>query len=229
MNIVSVPFCGSSYKSRSPNINTQRSINFYAVIVKSLNEEPKVVMYPSPGKSLFTDLSGSSVRGLYEYNGVLYAVCDNTLYSVTTAGVKTNLGTLLTSTGSVSIVCNTIQIAISDGSYGYTYNLSTTTFARITDSNFPTAGVTNFAEHDGYVYANTNNSRRTLQANLLDATTWQALAYNDQLTFPDNLIAIFSDQREVFIFGRKGTEVRFDSGATPFALDKVQNVTIQTG
>lgn len=233
MNIVPIPFCGGSYSALSLNINAQRSVNFYPVIIKSLHksvyEPPTIVMYPSPGKSLFTDLVGSSVRGAYEYNGTLYTVCDTHFYSVDTAGAKTSLGTLFTNAGSVSIQCNTAQIAISDGHYGYTYNLTSGAFANITDSNFPGAGVTNFAEHDGYMYGNINNSRRTIQSTILDASTWPALAYNDQLTFPDNLTGIFSDQREVFIHGRKGTEVRYDAGSTPFALEKVQNVTIQTG
>lgn len=225
-----IPFCGGSFATRSPNMSAQRCVNFKPVIIDAKDGTPeRLTLEPTNGKRQFVDLNGASIRGLYELNGVLYAVTDATLYSITSNGVSTSLGTLLTSTGLVDIEDNTVQITVCDGAYGYAYNLTTGVFAQITDVDFPAVGVANFTYHDGYIIGVQNNSRKCVQSDLLDATSWNSLAFVNELTFPDNLVACKSDQLQLFLFGRKGSEVRFNAGGTPFAFDKVQNGAIQYG
>lgn len=228
--LVPIPFCGGSFNARTPNANAQRSVNFRPVLMDAKDgTPPRLILYPTEGRSLFVDLNGSMLRGMYEYNGTLYAVCDSTFYSIDSNGNTTSLGTLNTSYGLVDIECNTVQIGINDGTYAYSYNLSTGAFAQITDADFPSNGVTNFTYHDGYIIGVQNNSRKCIQSDLLDVTSWNALSFASELTFPDNLTACKSDQLQLFLFGRKGSEVRFNSGSTPFAFDKVQNGAIQYG
>jgi hypothetical protein len=228
--LIPIPFCGGSFSARTPNAQAQRSVNFRPVLLDAKDgTPPKIVLYPTEGRSLLVDLVGACIRGMYEYNGTLYAVKDNTFYSINSNGVTTTLGTLLTTTGLVDIECNTVQLGINDGTYAYSYNLSSGAFAKIADVDFSALGVTNFTYHDGYIIGVQNNSRRCVQSDLLDLTSWNALAFTDELTFQDNLVACKSDQLQLFLFGRKGSEVRFNSGGTPFAFDKVQNGAIQYG
>lgn len=223
-----IPFCGQTYQERTVNLNAQRCVNLYPYFDSSSGQAAKIVLYPTPGYSLFLDCTGSQVRGLYELNSTLYAVVDASFYSITSAGVKTLLGTLSTTTGPVSIVDNTVQIAICDGTYGYTYTLSGGAFAKIVSAGFP-ASPTLFTYQDSYVLTSAGNANQVNQSNALDASTWSTSAIVQPLTFTDNIVAPFSDGRELFILGRKGTEVRYDSGATPFAFDKRTDVIIQMG
>ncbi len=227
MKTVSIPFCGPSGQGRSLNVTAERTVNFYPHIDKSDPDKPHYVLYPTPGYSLFTNLTGSIGRpnGLYAHDGVLYAGVDNKFYSVSSAGTPTLLGTLSTSKGVMSFVDNTVQIGLSDGSYGYSYTLSGGAFAQIA-SNFP-ASPTNLTYQDGYVL--TASGKNVWQANLLDLTTWGSTAFVEPLTFTDNLVAAFSDGRELFLMGSKGTEIRYDSGDTPFAFAKRTDVLLQKG
>lgn len=229
MKLVPVDFCTADYRDKSPNVSSRHAINLIPIIDLQDPRTARIVMQPTPGRLLFKDLSGNSVRGLYTLNNVLYAVCDSTFYSVDSSGNLTTLGTLLTSSGQIDILDNTVQIVINDRTYIYTYNLSSGVFARVTDANYPSAGFSSITYHDGYVLGAQNNSRRIYQTSLFDASTFPNQAFTDVSTYTDNLTAVFSDQRELYALGAKGTEVRFDAGDTPFAFERVNNVAIQTG
>lgn len=252
--MTAIPFCGQSYSDKTLNANAQEAINWYpmrtqspqASNVKTTQAIPeKIVMYPTPGYKFaqscasYATSTQTPIRGFYVINNILYTICGNTLLSFTPtgsgndllSGIFTPLGTLNTVTGLCSIVCNTVQLAISDGQYGYTYNLSTNTFATIGSSGaFPAAGgVTNFTFFDGYVVAAKNTSKTVIQSNLLDATTWQTQSFDTITSFPDNIIAVFSDELQLYVFGPKITEVQSDAGTIPYAFQKVAGVLIQAG
>jgi hypothetical protein len=247
--VVSIPFCGQTYSDRSLNANAQRCVGFYPMRSPAPGDPNRVVLYPTPGYIEVLDLalqadpysvlSDLPVRGLFEINGTLYAVVGDVLLRVTGAftvvGISgsfavTYLGSLSTPSGRVSIVCNTAELVIGDGQYGYTYDLTTGAFAGVPLSGgFTAAGVTNFTFQDGYALGAVNGSRRVVQSDLLAGGVYGAQAFADVTSFPDDLTAVFSDQLQLYVFGPKVTEVRFNAGVTPFAFEKVQGVLIQAG
>jgi hypothetical protein len=225
-----IPFCGQTYQDKSLSISAQKCQNWYADFDLSNPEsKPRFILRPTPGSLLFKDLSGQNIRvgGLYEYDSILYAVCDNKLYSVDTSGTSALLGTLNTSSGVVNIVDNTLQLVISDGLYGYYYTFATGVFAQITDPDFP--GASTLTYQDGYVLAVQPNSSNVYQSDLLNASSWSATAMVTPITFTNKLVAGYSDGRELYLIGKKGTEVRYDSGDIPFAFAKRTDVIIQMG
>lgn len=242
-----IPFCGETYQDKTLNANAQDAINLYPMRTKAAQYSDKkvsqslpenIVMYPTPGYKFLRNAGIGQIRGFYVINATLYFICGNTLYGFTPAGSPNdltqgsfvNLGTLNTLTGLCSIVCNTVQLAISDGQFGYTYTFNTNTFATIgTSGGFPVTGVTNLTYFDGYVIASVNNSKTVIQSNILDATTWQALAFYTLDTFPDNIVAVWSDELQLYVMGPKITEVQADAGTIPYAFQKVPNVLIQAG
>lgn len=246
MPSVEINFCGQTYVDKTLNANAQDSINLYpmrteiASSTKAQAKNPeKIIMYPTPGYKWQRSCGTGQIRGLYVINATLYIICGNQFLSYTPQGgpsdlingSTTVLGTLNTSTGICSITCNTVQIAISDGQYGYTYTISSNTFAQIGSSgSFPASGgCTNFTYFDSYVIAAENNSKTVIQSNVLDATTWGAQAFDTVVTFPDNIVGVFSDELQLYIFGPKITEVQADAGTIPYAFQKVPNVLIQAG
>lgn len=245
MNLVPIPFCGQTYSEQSLNASAQRAVNLYPFRVpvtqytdKAAGQQlpGKIVMYPTPGFNPFVQLYDSvptaEIRGMIVINNTLYSVVGNKFrsFSHTTFDVALTLGTLNTSTGRCSIVTNTADITISDGQYGYVYNLTTGAFTQIaTTGGFPVNGVTNLTFQDGYYLAVINNSRTVIQSALLDGTTWPALAFDTTVSFPDNAVAVFSDQIILYVFGPTITEPQSDVGSIPYAFQKVASVLIQAG
>jgi hypothetical protein len=256
MPLQPIPFCGGTYQDKTLIANAQESINLYAMktpqpqttAIKTemmQGRADNIIMYPTPGYqfaqscvSLATSAQ-TPIRALYTINTTLYGIVGNTLFSFMpsgsgfdlTNGTFSALGTLNTSQGLCSIECNTVQLAISDGSNGYTYTISSNTFAGISSSGaFPASGgVTNFTYYDGYIIGAVNNSRQVIQSNELDATTWQALAFDKIVSFPDNLVTVFSDELTLYCFGPKITEPQVDVGSIPYAFQKISGVLIQGG
>lgn len=252
--MTTIPFCGQTYQDKTLNANAQDSINLYPMRTKIAQYSDKkisqslpenIIMYPSPGykwAQTVASYAGSvakPIRALFTINSTLYIIVGNALiqfvplggFADLINGTFTSLGTLNTSTGNCSVICNTIQLAISDGQFGYTYNLTTGVFAVIASSGgFPASGgVTNFTYFDGYTIAAINNSKTVIQSNVLDASTFGPLAFDTITSFADNIVAVFSDELQLYIFGPKITEVQGDAGTIPYAFQKVSGVLIQAG
>ena len=86
-----VQFATSSYEHPSAPISAQRVVNLYAE-KEPPDAKTQVAVLGAPGLIEFANLSGSRVRGFSVMGGVLYAVGDTTLYSVSSAGVVAALG-----------------------------------------------------------------------------------------------------------------------------------------
>lgn len=234
---VPIPFCGQAYADRTLDANAQECVNLYPMRSPTPEAPERVVMYPTPGYIPYRSywyLDGNDfargVRGLFTINSDLYMVYGPYLLKVESPFAAPDpVGTLNTTEGLVDIQCNTVELVISDDQFGYTYNLGTGTFSVISGGSFPAEGVTNFVYIDGYVLAAVNGSKRVIQSDLLAAGTFPALAFADVTSFPDDLVALYSDQNSVYLFGPKLTEVRFNAGTIPFAFEKVPGVLIQAG
>lgn len=254
MPLRAIPFCGQSYTDKTLIANAQEAINLYPMHVPSAQASAtkfssaappqEIVMYPTPGFKFAQSLASvvgqtnPPVRQLFVINNILYIVCGNKLLSFTplgsgndlTDGTFATLGTLNTSSGQVSLICNTVQLILSDSTNGYTYNIASTVFATIAVAgSFPAAGITNLAYYDGYAFAAINSSQEIIQSNVLDGTTWGAQAFDKITTFVDNIVAVFSDELSLYIFGPKITEVQVDIGSIPYAAQKIAGVLIQSG
>jgi len=100
-----VPFVGPAYKSRSTPWSAQECINLY-LEAGGPGAKTQAALLGTPGMTEFATLAetGGEVRGLWPASdGNLYAVCGDQFSQVTTAGLVTNLGTLDTTTGPVSM------------------------------------------------------------------------------------------------------------------------------
>lgn len=239
-------FCGQTYLDRSINANAQDCINLYPFHSPTPQDPNRIILYPTPGYALIQNIPlafatffsqgmsqftmiGSESRAVLTINNIVYMVVGNRFLSFA-GGILTPLGTLNTYSGKVSIVTNTVDITMSDSGNGYVYNLTTTAFTTIvTSGGWPTQGVTNLTYQDGYYLAMPNGTRTVIQSAILDGTTWPALAFDTTISFPDNGVAVFSDQNQLYVMGPHITEVQFDAGTIPYAFQKVSGVLIQAG
>ena len=126
-----IPFCGPTYNAISPNLNCSRSVNLYPELAP-VGSKSEMAMLGTPGTALWASIGKNLIRGALVFNGLLYVVSGNSLYSVNASGViSASLGTLTTSVGRVAMKHNGLgvsgaggnQLMITDGVNGYIYNV----------------------------------------------------------------------------------------------------------
>ena len=125
-----IPFAVQSYRAKSLYLSQQRLVNLYPEI-EPQESKSGLALYGTPGQVAFCDLP--NIRGLHKMDGVLYAVSNTTLYSISSAGVSTDLGEV-PGTGFVGMATNGTQLVIVTNPDAYIYD---GTLAQITDPDSP--------------------------------------------------------------------------------------------
>lgn len=213
---------------RSVNIDCQRTRNMYPEFDEMGQDKQRKVaaLIGTPGLRLLLTLSASPIRGLYfASNSTLYAAAGNTLYSISSTWVATSLGSLSSSSGPVSMTDNGTLLAIVDGSYGYTLNMSTNVFAQITDADFH--GGARVAFVDGYFAFNWPDTNKFYISDLY-AGTFDPLDFGTAEGVPDRVVSVLADHRELWVFGKRHTEVFFNSGDL-FPFSRVSGGLLEHG
>ncbi|MCX8126962.1 MAG: hypothetical protein N3E40_07510, partial [Dehalococcoidia bacterium] len=200
-------------------------INMYP----AADSDRRAIVTSSPGLSRLCTLpSCSEVRGLYTWEGYLWAVArrgtESVLWKVSQAGTAVEVGNFNTSfTGPVWFANNNTQLVIVDGVTGYVYT-HTSGLQPILDPAFP--GAAGVAYQDGYGLFIKPNSNIWFFSELWDFTNYDALDFYAKQSKPDKLVAILSYKRQPWLFGETSTEVWYNAGgdnSSPmnptFALD----------
>ena len=221
------PILGGSYVARSVNAADNRMINLFpeAVPEGSGGKEGGFLLR-CPGLQLLATVGSGPIRGLWVTNGVAYVVSGGEFYSLTTSYTATLLGTV-TGTGPVSLADNGTQIFIACNPDAYIYNVNTAVFAQITDTDFPGAGSVGYL--DGYFVFNEPASQKFWVTSLLDGTSVDPLDFASAEGYPDNVIALIVDHREIFLFGTTSVEVWYDAGTPDFPLARIQGAFMEVG
>jgi hypothetical protein len=212
-----VPFVGASNTSRSVQISAQRSVNWYPEI--DPHAKYQVSMLPRPGLKTFTNAGAAEMRGARVLGDSLYVVVGDTLKKITTGGAVSTIGTLNTSTGTVSMATNLTQLGLVDGVNGYYTTGSTLT--TISDADFPDTA-THIVTIDGYGVVNDpSNAGRFFITAKNDFSTVVATDFATAERSPDALKAVLEDHRELWLFGESTTEVWYNSGNADFPFEPV--------
>ncbi len=220
-----VPFGTGHYKGRSTNINAQECVNFYPEVDE--DSRHVVSLIGTPGMAdLGTVAANVEIRGMHVFGSNLYVVAGDTLYEVDTDYVATSLGSLNTATGFCEMHDDGDYVVVCDGTDGYYYETSTSTFGEITDAAYP--GGQSMTFQDGYHIAATPSNNTWYVSSLLDPTTWDALDYTTASGRSDNISRILSNRREVYVFKDKTTEIYYNTGAT-FPFERIPGAFIEYG
>ena len=222
-----IPFVSGAYTARSTNIAADRCVNLYPEIAGTSDAKSAVALIGCPGSRLLATIGTSgAIRGAYApSSGNAIVVRGSDVYRLSTAWVPTSVGTLLTSSGRVSIADNGTVACIVDGTYGYILNLATNAFEQITDTDFTAADIVDYI--DGYFIFNRAGTQVFFISELL-GTTFDALDFASAEGSPDLLVGHIVDHREVLMFGTYSTEVFYDSGNADFPIER-QNTSIEIG
>lgn len=137
-------FVGPSYEAPSIYQDAQECINWFPEVdpMKQPGERGVVSLYPTPGLSaLVLFQNQQEIRGMATLSGgdVMVAVCGSYVYALTSNFITTMVGQLNTSSGRVGITDNGVNVYIVDGTYRYTWRISSPSSAVFTGS---TSGTT---------------------------------------------------------------------------------------
>ncbi len=221
-------FIGPSYTLQSVNVDAQRCVNLYPEMNELGTGKEREVAYlaPTPGLRLLLTLDTYPVRAVYTAsNGEVYAVGGNTLYSISSAWGATALGTLNTGSGPVSMTDNGTYLVFVDGTDGWSWNMSSDTYAEITTNFYPADHVT---FQDGYFIFNRTGTGNFFISELnvitLDAGDIATAEGN-----PDALVGLVSTYQNLYLFGAQSTEIYYNSGDADFPFARIQGAVIETG
>jgi len=219
------PILGSAYVARSVNAADNRMVNLFPEVVPEGGKMP-AFLQRAPGLALLVTLGTGPIRGMWQYGVYGYAVSGNTLYQIDSNWVGTAKGTVA-GTGPVSMADNGIQLFIAANPQGYIYNANTDVFQQITDPDFPGAGTVGYI--DGYFTFNEPNSQKIWVTSLLDGTSVDPLEFASAEGNPDDVVAVFVDHREVWVYGTNSAEVWYNAGTLDFPLARIQGAFNELG
>ncbi len=224
-------FIGGAYTLRSKSLDAQRCVNLYLIAdEKGTGKDGNAGMLVSvPGKRLALNAGNDGViRGLYTAsNGEGFLVCFNKIYKLNSDKTTTDIGTIVTQSGLVSMADNGVQLMIVDGSYGYIYTFASGVFAQVTDPDMPQATQVRFL--DGYFILNQANTGRFFITSLYDGFTIDTLDFATAEGSPDNIVALETLRKQLWIFGTQSVQVYFNSGDLDFPFAPINGVFIETG
>lgn len=223
-------FIGPSYTLRAKNVDAQRCVNLYPEIDELRTGKAGEVasLIGTPGLRLLQTLPTSPIRGAYRVtsSGTLYVVGGNKLYTVASDWTYSEVGTLVTQTGAVSMSDNGLQLIVVDGPYGYIMPFSNNQFQRITAEGFTGADKVVFI--DGYFIVNRPDSQVFQISALYDGLQWDALDFGTAEGSPDNIVSIEEYRNQLMVFGERTIEVYYDSG-NEFPFERVQGAFVEFG
>lgn len=199
-----------THKDRSAS--TRRLVNCTAQQAP-VDARGPVILKRMPGVDNWTT-AGSSRRGEHVFKNVLYVVSDETLYSVSSGGVATSIGSI-PGINPVKMADNGTTMVIVTGPDGYYTTGSTVT--KITDTTFTGWGAYDVAFIDGYlVFSNED----IIFNSGLNALTFNALDFTTPDGAPDKIKGIIVDHREIFITKEKSCELWYNAAnptGSPFS------------
>jgi hypothetical protein len=212
-------------QSRSRAVSAARSQNIYFE-QRPAGERNQVVAYGTPGLDLFTTAGDTAWRGLLpiETTDYLYGVHRGVHYQVDNAGTLTSRGTLNSSTGRVDMAHNGTVSMIVDGTDAYTYTISTTTLAEVSDGDLISNPKT-CTWLDGYFIVE-NGSEFQIST---DGSAWDATEKATPESSPDGIVRVFADHGELTVFGEISTEFWTNTGATDFPFAPLKSSTAEWG
>lgn len=224
-------FVGASYVAASRYQDDQECINWFPEVDanKPAGSRGVMALLPTPGLVTLAQLSNQlQVRAMHVMPGgtTLLAVAGNALYSINLAYTATVVGTLLTSTGPVSITDNGVSAYMCDGPNRYYYTPASSTFASIADGGFTGANTVDII--DNFIIYNNPNSNQW-GATGVGTVTSGALSVGAFLSAPGNLIGLIADHRQVYLLGEVASEVSVDNGGNPFPFSVIPGTTMQHG
>mgnify|MGYP006271133175 CR=1 FL=1 len=197
-----IPLSTQFFQGRSKETTGQNIINMY-VEENPANSKSPYAIYDCAGLTLWLDLEFTApIHGMYEMLGILYVVCGQNVYQITSDKTKIFLGAI-DNQGRVSISGNGTQVIICTENSGYI--IENNILTQITDSEFlPLSTVDYFIN---FFVGNINdNTGAFAWSQALDGTAWNGEFATTEKN-ADKLIGLINFNDAIWLFGQKTIEL----------------------
>jgi hypothetical protein len=201
-------FIGSSRKDDDLALSRQESINYY-VETQGPGSRAQRVLRGAPGTDHFAEVGEGPLRAMINLNGTLYAISGRELYRVDANGNGTLLGTM-DENAPPSVSLNLTQVVITNGVNGYVYDAAANTFTKQSSPNFYSS--TSVTYQDGYSIYNRAETGQFFVSDIDDALSYSAIDFDEAVLRGDNLLAVTSDSRNVWLIGSQTSEPWYNNG-----------------
>ena len=220
-----IPFLGPSYEGRSVSQSAQKTVNWYPELAPK-DSKSSLSLLPTPGCRFINSIGTGPIRGALEHDGYVYVVSGNQVFRFADSETATLMGAITTYGGSVSMASSGSQaILVDDSDTGYL--LTGTTVTTLTNSAF--RGAKDVVFMDGYFIVNRPGSGEFYISGLFDGSTWTALNFGTTEIAPDNLLAMFAFNENLYMFGEYTTQVFYNAGSTFFPFENRQGAFMEWG
>lgn len=222
---------GPSNRVRSPNVDVERTVNFYTERPEGATPKVQANLYGTPGTLLWSYINASPVRGLFSQDNRTFAVAGTQFVELFASQAITVRGTVTDSNLPAQMVSNGSagnQIFLVTSGLGYIFDLVTNILTLIADVDFPPDAV-NPQFIDGYFVVQQQSTRRFQISALEDGTSWDALDVAERSIFSDNIAQIIAINRGLWLLGTLTSEKWYNTGDPLFPFAPDQGVAIRQG
>jgi hypothetical protein len=208
-------------------------MNFYVEQDESQAGNSPIALLPTPGLVAFVDLNPgqlTSVRGQFTIAGRTFAVCDtvfNEIVIVAGIGTIINRGTVSNDALPVTMAASPQQLLLQAGGTAYVFDLALNTLTAIPGATFD-GPVSIVGICDDFFIVVIANSKEFYVSAPLDATDWVTNGNAIVSVFPDNIVGMLVDHREIWFWSDTQSVVYYDSGNI-FPFDVVPGGFIEAG
>lgn len=214
-----------SYRSRSLPVSAQRLVNGF-MERQPESAKSQVPVFGTPGLTDWTLLPKRPVRGLWNFNGVLYAVAGDTLYRINSSGGIKAIGAGITGTGQVSMSDNGTQIIVVNGVSGFVADAEDN-YQQIQNPNFYSASRVIF--FDNYFVFDRKSTNQFFLSNLSNGLAYNGLDFASAEAQPGFLTAPAQNVQLLFLFSVNHIETWYDAGTADFPFQRYQGGVIEKG
>ena len=232
---LAVSVIGGSNIQRSYAFSNEQAVNCYP-LVDPTSQETIQTRYAGSLLRYTFDIGGSSYTGRAGGSIALeteaLVIIGSEVFIIDTIFAATNVGSITTTLGDVSIAIGGKYALIVDGTGGWTYDFDLGIFAAVTDINFPT-NPTYVTELYGKFLVNNSGTQELYQSATYDPTKWDQLLRvqvnyrSSYFSYP--LIAQASINGRLFAFTSGFIQVYDFSGQAGFAFSIDRNLVFGYG
>lgn len=168
-----------------------------------------------------------SVRGIFSINGRTFAVAGANFTEIFSNGTSLVRAAVSNDSFPVSMASSAQQLLLASAGTAYVFDLMANTLTAIPGATF-SGTVSLVGYSDGFFIALISNSSTFYISAPLDANDWVTNGSAIVSVFPDNIVSMIVDHREIWFFSASKTVVYYDSGAI-FPFDVVAGGFIEQG
>lgn len=225
MPLLPIPFGLQTYQDRSKPVSAQDMVNVYAA-QKQDGSKARVVLQSTPGLKLWKSVGSGPIRALQRFDSNrLFVVSGGELYDVD--GNKN--ATLRGSVDANAVDCvpnarNATDAVFVDESTVYYANA--TQFGALA----PGFTISDVAHQDGYLAVIEANTQKWFVSDLLASPpSWPSTDFIAANSQADNVVALASSNRNMWVFGEKSTQIYTNTGAAAFPFALIPNGVFNIG